>query len=56
MTVYGSIYKLRRAAEIIAPDLDFAWLAEIEKDLALLMRPRSKFNRMVLAEVLVKPA
>ena len=54
VTVYGSIYKLRRAAEIIAPDLDFAWLAEIEKDLALLMRPRSKFNRMVLAEVLVQ--
>jgi integrase len=56
VTVYGSIYKLRRAAEIIAPSLDFAWLAELEKDLALVMRPRSKFDRMVLAEVLVEAA
>ena len=54
MTVYGSIYKLRRASQLIAPDRDFAWLAEIEKDLALVMRPRSKFDRMVLAEVLVE--
>jgi hypothetical protein len=29
-------------------------LAEIEKDLALVMRPRSKFDRTVLAEVLVE--
>jgi hypothetical protein len=56
VTVYGSIYKLRRAAEIIAPSLDFAWLAELEKDLALVMRPRSKFDRMVLTEVLVEAA
>jgi integrase len=45
-----------RAAEIIAPSLDFAWLAEIEKDLALVMRPRSKFDRVVLIEVLVEAA
>jgi integrase len=56
VTVYGSIHKLRRTAEIIAPGLDFAWLTEIEKDLALVMRPRSKFDRMVLAEVLVEAA
>jgi len=56
VTVYGSIHKLRRTAEIIAPGLDFAWLAEIEKDLALVMRPRSKFDRMVLIEVLVEAA
>jgi integrase len=53
VTVYGSVYKLRRASELIAPGRDIAWLAEIEKDLALIMRPRSKFNRTVLAEVLV---
>ena len=54
VTLYGSIYKLRRAAEIIAPSLDFAWLAELEKDLALVMQPRSKFDRIVLIEVLVE--
>jgi site-specific recombinase XerD len=56
VTLYGSIHKLRRTAEIIAPSLDFAWLADLEKDLALVMRPRSKFDRMVLAEVLVEAA
>jgi integrase len=56
VTLYGSIHKLRRTAEIIAPSLDFAWLAELEKDLALVMRPRSKFDRMVLTEVLVEAA
>jgi len=54
VTVYGSIYKLRRASQLIAPDRDFAWLAEIEKDLALVMQPRSKFDRSVLTEVLVE--
>ena len=54
VTVYGSISKLRRAAQFIAPGRDFTWLADIEKDLALVMRPRSKFDRMVMAEVLVE--
>jgi integrase len=36
------------------PTEDFTWLSEIAKDLALEMRPRSKFDRLVLAEVLVK--
>jgi site-specific recombinase XerD len=56
VTLYGSIYKLRRAAEIIVPSLDFAWLTELEKDLALVMQPRSKFDRIVLIEVLVEAA
>jgi integrase len=56
VTLYGSIYKLRRAAEIIAPSLDFAWLAELEKELALVIQPRSKFDRIVLIEVLVEAA
>ena len=34
VTVYGSIYKLRRMAELLAPGRDFTWLTEIEKDLA----------------------
>ncbi len=54
VTVYGSIYKLRRAAELIAKGFEFGWLAEIEKDLALVMQPKSKLDRLVLAEVLLE--
>jgi integrase len=54
VTVYGSISRLRRAAQFIALGRDFTWLADIEKDLALVMRPRSKFGRMVMTEVLVE--
>ena len=54
VTVYGSISKRRRAARCIAPVADFTWLADIEKDLAFVMRPRSKFDRMVMTEVLVE--
>jgi site-specific recombinase XerD len=53
VTVYNCVYKLRRAAELIAPAMDFSWLAEIEKDLALVMEPRSKYDRLVLTEQLV---
>jgi integrase len=48
ITVWNCIYKLRRAAELLAPVQDFSWLAEIEKDLALVAEPRSKFDRLVL--------
>jgi integrase len=54
VTAYGSIYKLRRACELIDPARDLSWLAEIEKDLALVMRPRSKADRWVLTEVLIE--
>src|SRR5258705_3245227 len=54
VTAYGSIYKLRRACELIDPARDLSWLADIEKDLALVMRARSKSNRWVLTEVLVE--
>jgi integrase len=54
VTVQGSIYKLRRACELINPARDLSWLADIEKDLALVMRPRSKANRWVLTEILVE--
>jgi integrase len=47
VTVWNCIYKLRRAAQLLAPTADFSWLAEIEKDLALVMEPRSKFDRLV---------
>ena len=54
VTVYNCIYKLRRAAELLAPIADFSWLAEIEKDLALEMESRSKFDRLVLTGRLVE--
>ena len=54
VTVYGSICKLRRAAQLIAPDRDFNWLIEIEKDLALVMQPRSKLDRLVSTEILIE--
>ncbi len=50
VTVYNCIYKLRRAAELLTPAVDYSWLAEIEKDLALVMVPRSKFDRLVFTE------
>jgi integrase len=50
VTVWNCIYKLRRASELLAPNADFSWLAEIEKDVALVMVPRSKFERLVLSQ------
>jgi integrase len=48
VTIWNCVYKLRRAAELLAPTTEFSWLAEIEKDLALVAEPRSKFDRLVL--------
>jgi integrase len=54
VTVWNSVYKLRRAAQLIVPEADFGWLSEIEKDVALVMIPRSKADRLVLTERLVE--
>ena len=54
VSVHGSICMLRSAAQYIAPDRDFSWLAEIGNDLAFVARPRSKFDRLVLTETLVE--
>ena len=54
VTAWNCIYKLRRAAQLLAPKTDFDWLTEIEKDLASVMKPRSKFDRLVLTEQLVE--
>jgi integrase len=54
VTVSRTIYKVRRAAQCIAPDRNFAWLAEIGKDLVLLERPKDGFDRVVLTERLVE--
>jgi site-specific recombinase XerD len=53
-TMYDSIANLRLVARIIAPGGDFRWLSEIERDLRLVKRSRSKFDRVVLADVLVE--
>jgi integrase len=54
VTVWNCIYKLRMGARLLDPKADFSWLAEIEQDLALVMEPRSKFDRAVLAERLLE--
>jgi site-specific recombinase XerD len=54
VTVWNCIYKLRRAAELLTPGTDYTWLAEIEKDIALVMEPRSKFERLVFTQRLVE--
>jgi len=54
VTVYATIYKVRRTAQLLAPGRDFIWLREIEKDLALMMQPKSKFDRLVYNHVLLE--
>jgi integrase len=53
VTAWNCIYKLRRAAQLIARGEDFSWLIEVENDLAFVMEPRSKLDRVVFAERLV---
>jgi hypothetical protein len=54
VTIWNAIYKMRMAARLLEPKANFAWLAEIEKDLALVMEPRSKFDRVVLSQSLME--
>jgi integrase len=54
VTLWNSIYKLRRAAECLAPEVEFGWLSEIEKDVALVAEPRDKTDRLVLADRLLE--
>jgi hypothetical protein len=54
VTIWNCIYKLRRAAELINAKTDYLWLREIERDLALVMEPRSKFDRVVFSHRLVE--
>lgn len=54
VTAWNSISMVRRAAQFIAPHVDFRWLLEIENDLAFVMQPKSKLDRFVLAERLVE--
>jgi integrase len=52
VTVYGSIQKLRRIVQLIAPRYDLEWLIAIERVLASEMRPKSKWDRVVYMNVL----
>jgi site-specific recombinase XerD len=52
VTVYGSIQKLRRMVQLIAPDLVVDWLIAIERELASDMRPKPKWDRVVYTEIL----
>ena len=54
VTVWNYIYHLRRAAELLAPNLDFGWLRNIESDIAFTMQPRPKFGRFVLSDRLLE--
>jgi hypothetical protein len=54
VTAWNCIYKLRRAAQLLSPKTNFTWLVEIEKDLELMQETRSKLNRFVCAEQIVK--
>jgi len=47
VTVYGSIHKLRRFVQLVAPARDLGWLQEIEQDLDWTKQPKSKFDRIV---------
>jgi integrase len=54
VTVWNCVYKLRRAAELMCPTRELGWLAEIEKDLALVAQPRSKLDRLVFSHRLAE--
>jgi site-specific recombinase XerD len=54
VTTWNCIYKLRRMSQLLNPKIDFAWLVAIEQELALIMVPRSKFDRLVLTNRLVE--
>lgn len=54
VTIWNCIYKLRRAAQLLDPKREFGWLIEIESEAALVMAPRSKFDRLVLTNRLVE--
>jgi integrase len=54
MTLHAWVCRLRRVAQYMAPARELTWLVEIGKELAVVARPRSKFDRLVLSEVLVQ--
>jgi site-specific recombinase XerD len=54
VTVYGSIQKLRRFTQLVAPYRDLNWLIDIERQLFSEMRPRAKWDRIVYTDIPVE--
>jgi len=54
VTTWNCIYKLRRAAQLLNPKIDFSWLLDMERESALAMTLRSKFDRLVLTTRIVE--
>jgi len=54
VTIWNCIYKLRRASQLLDPKRDFRWLIEMENEAAVVMTPRSKFDRVVLTNRLIE--
>jgi integrase len=52
VTVYGSIQKLRRMVQLVAPKRDVDWLVEIEREIYSERRPRPKWDRVADTGVL----
>jgi hypothetical protein len=54
VTLAQSVQKLKRMAEILAPERDHGWLAELANELTLLAEPKARFDRIVLSSELVE--
>ncbi len=54
VTLSQSVFKVRRMAELLAPQLNFDWLGNIEANLRFRARPRSKYDRLVHSATLVE--
>jgi hypothetical protein len=54
VTLTQSVKKLKRMAQILAPERDHGWLAEIANDLSLGAEPKARFDRIVLSSELVE--
>jgi hypothetical protein len=51
VTLAHSVYKIRRLAEILRPDLDLGWLRELEADLRFDMRPKRRPENITSEEL-----
>lgn len=54
VSVYGSVYKVRRIGQLLDPRWDSAWLRDIEQALAWEMLPAPKFHRIVDSDRIVE--
>jgi hypothetical protein len=51
VTLAHSVYKIRRMAEVLSPDLDLRWLRELEADLRFDMRPKRRPENITTQEL-----